>query len=253
MTFRFLTYNILDEGYGREPLIFETLQAIQADVILLQELFKPDTIQKLAQSLNMHCFFARGNSSRHLGLLSRFPIIKSYSYHTWPPIHTTVLQATLEISSGESLHIFGVHLIAQPFVAFELWRLWEVKTLLRRIKPYLSEPCLIAGDFNAISPNDLVLIENWPPRLKLMLALQGGRIFRRAIQEILQAGFIDCYRTSHPEMDGFTLPTPVPNGRLDYIFVNQTLQNRLQNCFVVSAPTAVLQASDHFPVAAEFE
>ena len=69
----------------------------------------------------------------------------------------------------------------------------------------------------------------------------------------LRAGLTDCFRELHPTDDGFTLSTGHPNSRLDYILINASLKPRLKNCWVVHEPAAVNRASDHYPVAAEFE
>ncbi|HEX6385196.1 MAG TPA: endonuclease/exonuclease/phosphatase family protein [Anaerolineae bacterium] len=253
MSLRILTYNILDGGIGREGFILEVLQAVQPDVVILQEVFHLATVEQFATALDMAFFFARGNSKRHLALLSRLPIVTSHTYRPFPPIHNCILEATLEVAPEQQLYVFGVHLIAHPFVVFELWRQWEVRTVLQRAKRYRSSPCLIAGDFNAIAPNDPVIVKLWPRFLKLMLALQGGRIFRKVIREVLSAGFTDCYRQLHSEKNGFTLPTPDPNVRLDYIFVNDVLIEHLRKCHVVREPATVDRASDHYPVMAEFK
>jgi endonuclease/exonuclease/phosphatase family metal-dependent hydrolase len=253
MSLRVVTYNIQDDGAGREEFILEVLRTIQPDVAILQEVGHPNTAGKFAQALNMGLYFAQGNSIRHLALLSRLPISAQHSYHPSPPIHTTILEASIEYAPDQHLRVFGVHLIAQPFITFELWRQREVKTLLQSVLSYHSDLCLIAGDFNAIAPRDPVIVRTWPRRLKLMLALQGGHIFRRAIQRVLSAGFTDCYRMLHPNEEGFTLPTPTPNTRLDYIFANNVLVNYLYRCAVIREPSVVERGSDHYPVMAEFD
>jgi exonuclease III len=111
---------------------------------------------------------------------------------------------------------------------------------------------LIAGDFNAVAPRDRVVTESMPARLKAMLTLQGGRFFHRAIKTILSAGYTDCYRHLHPDEDGFTLPVPTPTIRLDYVFANEGLKASLQKCYVIKNPGATREASDHYPVMAEF-
>ncbi len=252
MSLRVLTYNILDGGHGRESLIREVLQTHQPDVVFLQELFSPTFAHDLAQSLDMQYFFAEGNSRRHLALLSRLPILESRNYHPSPAIHRAILYAKLAGPFNEPLHVFGVHLAASPFFVMEGWRLWEVKTLLQLINPLRSELCLIAGDFNAFAPQDEINTARWPRWLRWLLALQGGWLPRHAIQRMLNAGLIDSFRSLHPEESGCTLPPPDPSVRLDYIFVNDSLRAHLQKCVVVHDPPAVLSASDHFPVLAEF-
>jgi exonuclease III len=252
MLLRVITYNILDGGVGREGFILEVLRTLHPDIAILQEVMDPATASEFAKALNLEFYFAKGNTKRHLALLSRLPIISAHSYHPFP-IYTSILEARFEYASNQYLAVFGVHLVAQPFILFELWRQWEVKRLLQRLRSNGSDLCLIAGDFNAIAPHDPVATKFWPRLLKLMVLLQGGRIFRNAIREVTSAGFSDCYRMWHPDKNGFTLPTPTPNVRLDYIFVDEGLKNCLRKCWVVREPAIIEQASDHYPVMAEFE
>lgn len=246
-----MTYNILDGGLGREQLILDVLKAVGADAVLLQEVKDPSIVQSFAAALSMHFFLAEGNSKRHLALLSRFPITSRYSYHPFPLRHT-LLEATIECASNQYIHLFGVHLQAHYTVFNEWWRTWEIKTIIQKVAEYRSNPSFIAGDFNAVAPGDRVNIQALPARFKIILFLQGGRIFRHTIAKIISAGFIDCYRVLHPCDDGFTLPMPVPHVRLDYIFANQSLA-RCIRCDVVTKSPAVHKASDHYPIMAEFE
>jgi exonuclease III len=162
------------------------------------------------------------------------------------------LEATLELAPKQHLRVYGVHLVARPLVLLEMWRWWEIKTALHRIRPHMAKPCLLAGDFNAIGPGDPVNVGEWPHHLKRMLTWYGGRVPRWVVSEVKAAGFVDCFRSLHPHEDGFTLPTPLPNSRLDYILANEALTSRLIECRVVREPLAVEQASDHYPVVAEF-
>jgi endonuclease/exonuclease/phosphatase family metal-dependent hydrolase len=252
MSFRVMTYNILDDGIGREPLILEVVRAAQPDMVILQEVGRWGTVETLAAALHLNRGFARGNSKRHLAVLSRFPILECHSYHPWP-LSTALLEAKIELAAHRSLLLFGVHLAAQPFVLFELWRWREITTILRRVRPYLSEPCVLTGDFNAIAPGDTANVAAWPKRLKQMWNVQGRRVFHWALAEVSEAGFTDCYRCLHPDDSGFTLPTPTPNSRLDYIFATDVLKHRLRHCIVVQEPPATEVASDHYPVVAEFD
>lgn len=245
-----MTYNILDGGLGRESLILEVLSVNQPDILILQEVTKATVIQNFAKSLGMNYFFAEGNSKRHLGLLTRYPITFRQSYHPFP-IRTTILQASIEYKPEKRLHLFGVHLLAFSLFAFELWRTWEISIVLREALKYQLEPCVIAGDFNTIAPTDSVDRTTLPPKIKLMYALQGERIFHRVISKVLRARFTDCYRSLHTET-GYTYPPPKPNTRLDYIFANTKLKQYLRECHVVAELAAVYRASDHYPVLAKF-
>ena len=253
MRLRILTYNTKDGGLGREALILDVLKAAQPDVIVLEEVFEPASVQHWAEALGMSFFFARGNTRRHLALLSRFPIVSNASFHPNPPIHTALLEATLQLSSDLAVRVLGVHLLAGPFVAMELWRVWELATILGRVRTGSRDRCVLLGDFNAIAPGDPVNTAAWPSWLKLTLALQVGRVFRAAIRRVLAAGFVDCFRALHPTDAGFTLPAAAPNARLDYTFANAALVGSLSACRVIREPAAVLTASDHCPLMVEFD
>ncbi|MBE7550080.1 MAG: endonuclease/exonuclease/phosphatase family protein [Anaerolineales bacterium] len=148
--------------------------------------------------------------------------------------------------------MFGIHPIANLGVLFEVLRRWEARYIIQRVKRYEAEPCLILGDFNAIAPDDKVAINSMPPWLRLVILAQGNRVYHFSIREYLAAGFTDCFRALHPDDAGFTLPPPNPNSRLDYVFANEAMKATLTDCWVVREPVAVLKASDHYPVVAEF-
>lgn len=250
---RILTYNILDGGINRESLILKILQATSPDIVMLQEVFGSTPLADFAAQLNMRYFLARGNSRRHLALLSRFPIVEACAYRPFPPSSKSTLYVKLEYKPSRFIHTFGIHLFPHPFIAFELWRSWEKEIALRKAKSFVSEPCFLAGDFNATAPGDKPDTNSWPRLLNLMLVLQGGRLFHFAIRDILSKGFVDCYRSMHPETPGYTVPTKLPTIRLDYIFANQILYSGLTACDIVQNLPESHEASDHYPLLAEFD
>ena len=252
MTLRAMTYNVLDGGIGREALIVKVLSTISADVVLLQEVFNDQFVRHLADSLGMHYFLAQGNSKYHLALLSRWPIAEQNSHHPFPPIQQTVLEASIECPNRQRLNVFGVHPVPRPFVALELWRLWELRIALERARRVGASACLLLGDFNATAPGDTPEISRLGTLNRISILLQGQRIYRFAIDAVLKAGFVDCFRQMQADAEGFTYGPPAPVGRIDYIFANHVLTPRLSNCFVVREHEAVDRASDHYPVVAEF-
>ena len=91
-----------------------------------------------------------------------------------------------------------------------------------------------------------------PPRLRPLVWLSGGRIRWRTIQTVLDAGYVDAFRVSHPERSRDDVADVDPHVRLDYVFVPQHATARLVGCDVVRHPSAAA-ASDHFPVVADFD
>jgi exonuclease III len=248
-----MTYNILDGGEGREEYLLEVLQAVQPDIAILQEVFHERFVQNLANALKMDSFFASGNKKRRVALLSRLPILSRQSYHPFPPIWRNVVEAEIEYQPKKRLWLFGIHPMANLSVICEFWRWWEAKQIVGRVKLHAAEPCLIAGDFNAIAPSDHVVTSRMPRWLKLTILTQGNRVYHFSVRKYLSKGLADCFRAMHPHEDGFTLPPPKPNSRLDYILVNEAMKPHLIDCWVVREPSAILKASDHYPVVAEFQ
>jgi exodeoxyribonuclease-3 len=254
MRLRVMTYNILDGAKGREQLVLDILKATEPDVVVLQEVVSRKLVEHFAQILDMHPIFSRGNSRRHIGLLSKLPVTSHGTYAPFP-LRTGLLEATVEYASGKEINIYGVHLQAHYWIGFELWRLREINTILRRIKEMKQDqtPALVAGDFNAVAPGDTVHVAALPLRFRAILLLQGNRIYRIAIKKLLKTDYVDCYRLTHPAENGFTLPTHNPHVRLDYIFANGRLKDHLVDCAVVTNMHGGHQASDHYPLIAEFQ
>ncbi len=247
-----MTYNISDGGAGRQDLILEVLEQSQADVILLQEIFSESTVHKFSSKLGMAYFVAEGNSRRNLAIMARYRVVAHNSFHPFP-LRNTLLEVSLEYLPGQELYIFGLHLAPSYHFLAEFWRLWEVKVILQRICGLKPNQFVMAGDFNAVAPNDPIDLESFPVNLKLLLWSQGGVIMRKAITELQVAGIIDSYRLLHPYDTGYTLPALEPHVRLDYIFVNRTLQNAVHACEVVTGPSSTRKASDHLPLLLELK
>ena len=248
MHFKLLTYNILHGGKGRESLLLAILQKAQADVVILEEAEQIQTVREFAQILQLFMFTCNG-----IALLSKYPITATQCHRSFPRIHDSILEATLILPSETVFHLFAVHPIHYPGSFLDLWRNWQLRVVREYSKLYVREYCLIAGDFNAIGPADRVATSSAPFVMRLIYRLQRGNIYRSAIENMLRAGFIDCYRQLHPTDAGFTIPTGSPKVRLDYIFANARLHSTLLSCDVVTEPSEVHRASDHYPVIAEFE
>ena len=250
--FRLLTYNIKDGGFQRQSFILEVLQHVSPDIVVLQEVMSLAIVEGLADSMGMDYFFAKGNSKRHLALLSRYPISSAESIRPFPPITRTILDAVLNLGDGDQVQIYGVHLVAHPAFFYEWWRSWELSILARAASDCQSGACLIAGDFNAVDPDDRVDMDTLPLRVKKMLRWQRGRVLRMAMRKMRSIPYRDCFRHLHPNADGYTFPAPKPNVRFDYVFMSPDLKPKLRRCDVVTDIAAVQKASDHYPVVVEY-
>jgi endonuclease/exonuclease/phosphatase family metal-dependent hydrolase len=252
-TFRLMTYNILDGGVGREAAVIEVIQAAAPDVVVVQEVMQPAVLEQMAAALGMtHCLAQGPTWGRKVGLLSRLPILACRSHHLWGA-GRHCLEVSIRVLDARSLTLYGLHLMPYHSWFFEWLRGQEIRYLLQHIRGVAPGPHLLAGDFNAIAPGDRARLDIAPLWVKAQLWFQLGRVLRRALKPLLDAGYVDCFRALHPGEDGFTLPSLDPTVRLDYIFADPTLGPYLHRCRVVTEPEAVNVVSDHLPVLAEFE
>lgn len=251
MSLHVMTYNILDGGVNREVYILKVIQRAQPDVVILQEVFGENLLKLLSSSLGMNYFIGEGNKERKVALLSKLPVLSFQSYHPIFPIWRNFIDAEIEYEPNKTLRIIGVHPMANLSIVFEVWRTWEANHIVHHVRSYQNTLCLIAGDLNAIAPGETVKTKTMPRWLKWILYLQGNRVYHFSIAKLLSVGFTDCFRALNSD-EGFTLPPPSPNSRLDYVFVNATMKAYLKKCWVVREPDIVNLASDHYPVMAKF-
>jgi exodeoxyribonuclease III len=243
--FRLLTYNIMKGGSGRIDALASVIASCAPDLVLLQEATDPANVQRLAAATGMSEW--RAFRAQSLGFLSRQPVIGS----EWvrPPVSR---HAFVEVVPVAGVRLFGVHLSAVHAAWTEHRRVLELRALLGAVARHLDGFHVLAGDFNTVAPGDVFDPAKLPLRVRPFVWLSGGRIRWRTIQTVLDAGYVDVFRTLHPDDPGLTLPTPSPHVRLDYIFVSRANAGRVIRCEVVRDGT-VASASDHFPVIADLD
>jgi exodeoxyribonuclease III len=245
VTVRLLTYNIRYGGSGREPALIAVIRACDPHVVILQEATRPDVVERLSLGSGMSiCGSRRGES---LAFMSRVPVV----HHAWhrPRLSRhAFLEVVLE---GDPMRIFGVHLSAVHAAWTERRRVLELRALLKSIERHQSGFHVLAGDFNTLAPGELLDVRKLPRRLRALVWLSGGQIRWQTIRVVLDARYVDVFRSLHPEDPGLSFPTWDPHVRLDYFFVPAGAQQRARTCRLVCHPEAKT-ASDHFPLLAEF-
>jgi exodeoxyribonuclease-3 len=201
-------------------------------------------VRALADGAGMrHC---AAMAKLSLGFMSRVPIA-SHSWHR-PRLSR---HAFLElVPAGLPVRIFGVHLSAVFAALTERRRSIELRALIAAIAREQRGFHMVAGDFNTVAPGELLDVAALPQKVRATMWLSGGRIRWRTIQLMLDAGYVDVFRATHPADPGLTLPTSGPQVRLDYVFVPSADQPRVTRCEVIRTPPAN-EASDHFPLLAE--
>jgi endonuclease/exonuclease/phosphatase family metal-dependent hydrolase len=236
---RVLTYNIRHGGSGREEALGHVIRACRADVVVLQEATDPGVVAHLAAATEMEQHASRDGQS--LAFMSRRRV-RTYGWHK-PRISR---HAFLEIELPEA-RIFGVHLSAVHAAWTERRRIEELRALLRSIAVHQHGFHVLTGDFNTLAPGELLDFSKLPGRLRALVWLSGGNVRWRTIQIILDGGYLDAFRSLHPDVAGYTFPTWEPHVRLDFLFLPQRYSASLTSCEVMDVPRA-REASDHLPL-----
>jgi endonuclease/exonuclease/phosphatase family metal-dependent hydrolase len=236
---RLVSYNIQFGAMGRETAIADVLRAIEPDVVVLQEAVNTRVVDRVAEAVGFPHWYARRGYS--LALMSRLPV----SECNW--VRPQRMRHMFLRAMIGDLPIFGVHL--QPY--FSRWserqRVREVTSLLQLAEPYRERPHVLLGDFNAISPRDVVEMRRMPRWIRLLIRVGAGQIATRAIQTVLDNDYLDSYRTLYPDQPGPTLPSWSPYIRLDYAFLPTSFRECLAECVVITND-GVGKASDHCPL-----
>ena len=246
MKLRLLSYNIRFGGVGRGAMLASTIRAVEPDLVVLQEATRPDVVERLAEDTGMTSWGATRAYS--VGFMSRLEV----AHHEWhrPPRSRRSFLEVLLAESG--VRVFGVHLSAVHGNWMERRRTRELTETLASIAHHQHGFHVVMGDFNTLAPGEQLDLGRLPRRLQLLVWLGGRSIRWQTIQIMLDAGYVDGFRTLHPNVDGPTFPTRDPHVRLDFVFLPKSTADRLRRCEVVDGPSAV-SASDHFPLVAEVE
>ena len=252
MTLLILSYNILEGGKDRFPLIGSVIQQQQPDVVAFQEARSRSNVEALAQQLGMSLTFGEANNINkdHVVWLSRLPVARMNN-HRLPVLAKTLLEIEI-LWNGTPLVLFATHLKAGQDLESEQRRVAEIQAILAILRPHRDQPHILVGDLNTLHPSDqpdmLEYIATLKERGETMIKPQFPR---QVIPLLLQAGYVDCYRALHPTIRGYTSHTTHPALRVDYIFASAVLARRLYECNVVTG-AEIEMASDHFPIWAEF-
>ena len=251
---RFLTYNIREGGVGRAEAIAEVIEAAKPDVVALQEARDPVVVEHIASLAGFpYCGSQRSHST---GFLSRVPVLA----HAWrhPP---RTRHALLEVSLADGLpRLFVLHLRAWFSKWSEQRRARELRGLLDGIRDQLIREQhafafhVLAGDFNALAPGERFDSSPMPAWIRGMVWLSGRDIARSTIEMMRADGYVDAWRTVHPDSEqepGYTFPVWNPHVRLDYVFTPAAYGPRVTACEVRRTPEVAKTASDHFPLLVE--
>ncbi|MBV8301968.1 MAG: endonuclease/exonuclease/phosphatase family protein, partial [Candidatus Dormibacteraeota bacterium] len=159
-TLRIATYNILLGAERREGLVESVLHRIDADVIALQEVTHTDLARRLAAAFDMQLMLGEPSdpASPHTALLSRLPVLEWRNQRHPGRMLRSHLHCRLDTGSAAlpALGVHCVHLAARfgERAKGEARRLRELTAVFGDMRQERSQPHLVVGDFNALSPGD---------------------------------------------------------------------------------------------------
>lgn len=247
MRLRLLSYNIKFGGKGREDALAAVIRAANPDIVLLQEATDRLVVRALAESCDYPTWDSRVNYST--GFITRLNVA-SYNWHLPPRTR----HAFLEVAITEpSVRFFGLHLSAWFSNWSERQRRFEIQALLAAIKEHQDGMHVIAGDFNAVAPGEVLQVNRMPQWIRAMVWLSGRDIARHTIQHMLDQKYLDAWNALHPGAPGYTFPIWDPHVRLDYVFVPERYRAALSGCEVFAASSEAKTASDHYPLLVDLE
>jgi endonuclease/exonuclease/phosphatase family metal-dependent hydrolase len=268
---KLMTFNILRDGMGeggdRRERIASVIAKHDPQILCMQEGGDSSFWAELAQERGFkHVQNIPGEFQP--SLYSKLPVKQI-------AMHSGVKFVYFQIDLGRlTLGVYSVHLMHWPPAEGE--RVAALRKLLALMQAQSDGLVCIAGDFNSRTRGEQGLdygIQRIAAHNKCVIRPDE---WTRATDAMALAGFIDCYRRKHttpgyslhPLTDNAIEPGPEiprealrpfgdlylapPVVRIDYIFANATLAERLVRCELDNSDEA-FQASDHLPLIATFE
>jgi len=207
-----MSWNIQEGGDGRLDAIAALIRAHKPDCAALLEVDSQRNAEALASELRMALTYGEANCPSAVAWLTTRPPVRAEN-HRLPQLAKTLPEIELQWDAAPLL-LFATHLgsrwnIQQPAD--------EMVTILQVLKRRGDDRHVLAGDLNALRPGDPVGTSPQGETLRGD-AIDGAP--RLAIERILGAGYVDCFRHAHARRRGFTYPSQAPWLRLDYIFAS---------------------------------
>src|SRR5690242_1768110 len=194
---RLVSYNILDGGEGRADPLAEVVLAQRADIVAIVEADNLATLERIASRLNMDFIHAPGRKSA-AALLSRWPIARTINHALLRDgLEKSLLEAdVVEPDSNRTWTVGVVHLHAKATEDDERIREREIEIVLDVFAEHRDKrrPHLLAGDFNANAPYQKIDPAKCKPATREAWEKNGGKLPRRVVQKILDAGYVDTLR-----------------------------------------------------------
>lgn len=254
-TFKIATWNI-NSLRVRLPQVLEWLKVHQPDVLALQEIKMPsgDFPYAEIEQAGYHAAVSGQKTYNGVAVLSKRI---GQDIITDIPELNDPQRRVLGITVGDirvlNLYVPNGESVDSEKYAYKLNWLKHLDDHLRH--EIIAHPKMIVlGDFN-IAPEDIDVYD--PKRLAGKVLFSDPE--RKAFQDMLQVGFVDCLRKLEPEKKVYSwwdyrlyAISRSLGMRIDHILASNALFANCEKCYVDEIPRAWERPSDHAPVVAEF-
>lgn len=252
-----MAYNILNGGEDRFDSIIKVISDEDPDFLVINEAngFEKNNNQKLNKFSEetglLHLKLAlSGEYDYHTAVFSKYPFKEVKDIK---PLRNAGILAIIDTKSGE-IAIAGAHLT--PYT--EDSRLSEIDLIINQQKQHPNK--ILMGDMNSLSVGDGYneeMIKGFNSA-QLEKFTTDTKFRFDVISKINSVGYVDTAVIFGREKE-YTVPTKINqdqahliNMRVDYIFVSDTLKNKLKSYSVIKNALTE-KASDHYPVVVELE
>ena len=110
----------------------------------------------------------------------------------------------------------NLHLHARETLADEEERLRELPGVFAIGELFRGRPHVLAGDFNAYHPGQVVEVEKLREKTRERIAKQGWGVPREVVRRVLERGYVDGHALHHEAREyGTSFTTSHPAARVD--------------------------------------
>jgi exodeoxyribonuclease-3 len=224
----------------------------QPDILLLQELKGTDFPSQAFEQAGYLSTAVTQKGYNGVAILSRLPMetVSTTLPGDETDSHARFLETIIAGTRIVDIYLPNGNPVGTDKFTFKLsW----LDRLYRQMKIWRDSeiPTLVGGDFNII-PEDIDCHK--PASWKLDALFQPES--RTAYRDLLGLGYIDAFRTLHPDATGqftfwdyFRQAFDHNRGiRIDHFLLSPALAERLERCEIDRSPRALQKPSDHTPI-----
>ena len=264
-----MSFNILNGGQGsnRNDEWLDPILEENADIIVINEAaywehtYLDHYVNKIneyhwPEEENYTGYVTTTGGSPAIAFLSRFPFLECEALLLGTD-NRVFGHARFNINN-ESVDIFGVHLKSGNTLYDRNARKSQILALIDVINGLSPNAIVfVMGDFNCYSPVDVAdptIQPNWNYS-ETWTEEQSGTF---PIETMLNNGFIDTFRVSHPSKPGWTCHDTHPEanytafGRIDYQFVSANKKDDINSTDRIYDPIRSPTWSDHVPLVGSY-